>query len=98
VRALHEVADSHQVALGDQLLDLEVQVGDGAKILGDMLSFGLWSNDVGPVGVVAHEVGCQQLLCGVKVQGCSRLYPAADDGLLDHSVSSRGSQLAWGPR
>jgi hypothetical protein len=81
VRALNQIAGSHQVAVGDQLLDLEVQVRERGQISGDELSLRLRSDDVGKVGVVADELGRQQLLRGVKVLGIPRLHPAADDGL-----------------
>jgi hypothetical protein len=38
VGAQHQIAGSHQVALGDQLLDLEVEVWEGGQIVGDVLS------------------------------------------------------------
>jgi hypothetical protein len=49
VGALHQIAGSHQVALGDQLLDLEVEVWEGGQIVGDVLSLRLRSDDVGEV-------------------------------------------------
>jgi hypothetical protein len=40
-------------------------------------------------GVVADELGRQQLLRGVKVLGVPGLYPAADDGLRDFCRHAR---------
>ena len=77
----NQIAGSHQVALGDQLLDLEVEVWEGGEGVGDVVALRLRSDDVGQVGVVADELGRQQLLRGVKVLGVPYLYPAADDGL-----------------
>jgi hypothetical protein len=77
----NQIAGSHQVALGDQLLDLEVEVWEGGQIVGDVLSLSPRSDDVGEVGVVTDELGRQQLLRGVKILGVPRLHPAADDGL-----------------
>jgi hypothetical protein len=45
----NQIAGSHQVALGDQLLDLEVEVWEGGQIVGDVLSLRPRSDDVGEV-------------------------------------------------
>jgi hypothetical protein len=57
VCALNQVPGSHQVALGDQLLDLEVQVWEGSQVVGEMLSLRLRSDDVGQVGVGGRTRG-----------------------------------------
>jgi len=62
VGALNKIAGSHQVALGDQLLDLEMQVRESGQIAGDELPLRLRSNDVGQVGVMADELGLQEAL------------------------------------
>jgi hypothetical protein len=92
VHALGQIAGSDQVVLGDQLLDLEVEVWEGGEGVGDVLSFRLRSDDVGQVGVVADELGRQQLLGGVKVLGVSGLHPAADDG---HRVVCRHARVPF---
>jgi hypothetical protein len=49
VRALNQIAGSDQVALGDQLLDLEVKVWEGGEVVGDVLPLRLRSDDIGQV-------------------------------------------------
>jgi hypothetical protein len=75
VGALDQIPGSHQVALGDQLLDLEVEVRECGQIAGDELSLRLRSDDVGQVGVVADELGASSS-AAASSPGCSTPPPS----------------------